>query len=51
MNAQFRIVIPAGIAGADRPRTRIQTPWMDLSLPSLALDPRFPAGMTSLCVI
>ena len=24
---------------------------MDLSLPSLALDTRFPAGMTSLCII
>ncbi|WP_322274141.1 hypothetical protein [Methylicorpusculum sp.] len=44
MNAQFRIVIPAGIDG-------IQAPWMDLSLPSLALDPRFPARMTSLYVI
>jgi len=25
----------------------IQTPWMDMSLPSMALDTRFPAGMTS----
>jgi hypothetical protein len=37
----FKIVIPAWIAG-------IQTPWMDLNLPSMALDTRFPAGMTSL---
>jgi hypothetical protein len=28
----FKIVIPAWIAG-------IQSPWMDLSLPSMALDP------------
>jgi hypothetical protein len=40
----IRIVIPAWIAG-------IQTPWMDFSLPSLALDTRFPAGMTSLRII
>jgi len=33
-------VIPAGIAG-------IQTTWMYLSLPSMALDTRFPAGMTN----
>jgi hypothetical protein len=33
MNTQPQIVIPAGIAG-------IQTPWMDLSLPSMALDTR-----------
>jgi len=33
-------VIPAGIAG-------IQTTWTYLSLPSMALDTRFPAGMTS----
>jgi hypothetical protein len=39
-----RIVIPAGIAG-------IQAPWMDLSLPSMALDTRFLAGMTSLRII
>ena len=38
------IVIPAWIAG-------IQAPWMDLSLPSLALDTRFPAGMTSFFII
>jgi len=37
----FKHVIPAGIAG-------IQTPWMDFRLPSMALDTRFPAGMTSL---
>jgi hypothetical protein len=35
------IVIPAWIAG-------IQASWMDLSSPSMALDTRFPAGMTSL---
>jgi hypothetical protein len=35
------IVIPAWIAGN-------QEPWMDLSLPSMALDARFPAGMTAL---
>ncbi|GEM_PF-1687802 len=40
MITQFKIVIPAGIAG-------IQAPWMVLSLPSLVLDTRFPAGMTS----
>jgi hypothetical protein len=34
----------SGIAG-------IQAPWMDLSLPSMALDTRFPAGMTSLRLI
>ncbi|MGZ8161815.1 MAG: hypothetical protein ACXWTT_02990 [Methylobacter sp.] len=33
------VVVPAGIAG-------IQAPWMDRSLPSMALDTRFPAGMT-----
>jgi hypothetical protein len=33
-------VIPAGIAG-------IQTTWTYLSLPSMALDTRFPAGMTN----
>jgi len=33
-------VIPAGIAG-------IQTTWMYLSSPSMALDTRFPAGMTN----
>jgi hypothetical protein len=26
-------------------------PWMDLSLPSMALDTRFPAGMTSSDII
>jgi len=31
MNAQFRLVISAGIAG-------IQAPWMDFSLPTLALE-------------
>ncbi len=35
------IVIPAWIAG-------IQSPWTDLSIPSMALDARFPAGMTVL---
>jgi hypothetical protein len=39
-----RIVIPAWIAG-------IQGPWMDLSLTSLALDTRYPAGMTSFFII
>ena len=29
-----------------RPRKRIQAPWMGLSLPSTALDTRFPASMT-----
>jgi hypothetical protein len=33
-------VIPSWIAV-------IQAPWMDISLPSMALDTRFPAGMTS----
>ena len=33
-------VIPAGIAG-------IQATWKYLSSPSMALDTRFPAGMTS----
>ncbi|MCQ8105773.1 hypothetical protein NP590_16810 [Methylomonas sp. SURF-2] len=33
-------VIPAGIAG-------IQAPWMDRSLPSMALDARFQADMTA----
>jgi hypothetical protein len=37
----FKIVIPVWIAG-------IQAPWTDLSLLSMALDTRFPAGMTSL---
>jgi hypothetical protein len=36
-----KIVIPAWIAG-------IQAPWMGLSLPSMVLDTRFPAGMTGL---
>jgi len=40
----FKIVIPAWIAG-------IQAPWMDFSLPSMALDTRFPAGMTSFRII
>jgi len=44
MITQFKIVIPAGIAG-------IQAPGMDFSLPSMALDTRFPAGMTSLRII
>jgi hypothetical protein len=39
-----KIVIPAWIAGT-------QFPWMDLSLPSMVLDTRFPAGMTSLALI
>jgi hypothetical protein len=39
-----KIVIPAWIAG-------IQAPWMDLSLPSMALDTRFPASMTSVGII
>jgi hypothetical protein len=30
---------------------RIQAPWMDLSLPSMALDTRFPAGMTILILM
>jgi len=29
----------------------IQNPWMDFSLPSMARDTRFPAGMTSLHII
>ena len=33
-------VIPAGIAG-------IQATWTYLSSPSMALDTRFPAGMTN----
>jgi hypothetical protein len=36
----LKSVIPAWIAG-------IQATWMYLSLPSLALDTRFPAGMTN----
>jgi hypothetical protein len=28
-----------------------QTPWMDLSLPSMALDTHFPSGMTSFLII
>ncbi|WP_411728111.1 hypothetical protein [Methyloglobulus sp.] len=39
MQLFLKAVIPAGIAG-------IQVPWMASSLPSLALDTRFPAGMT-----
>ncbi len=38
------LFIPAGIAG-------IQIPWMDLSLPSMAQDARFPAGMTNSRII
>ena len=26
----------------------IQIPWMDFGLPSMALDTRFPAGMTNI---
>jgi hypothetical protein len=37
------LVIPAGIAG-------IQIPWMDLSLPSMALDARFPAPRVKIVV-
>jgi len=37
----IQYVVPAGIAG-------IQAPWMGLSLPSMALDARFPAGMTGM---
>jgi hypothetical protein len=62
MNTIFNIVIPAWIhSGLSCPepfglmqiRSRricagIQAPWMDLSLPSMALDTRFPAGMTGL---
>ena len=61
----FRIVIPAWIhSGLSCPKPyglmqirsrRIcagtQAPWMDLSLPSMALNTRFPAGMTSLRII
>jgi hypothetical protein len=35
----LKAVISAGIAG-------IQAPWMVRSLPFMALDTRFPAGMT-----
>jgi len=41
-----KLVIPAGIAG-------IQATWTYLSSPSMALDTRFPAGMTTpehLCI-
>jgi hypothetical protein len=34
-----KVVIPAGIAG-------IQATWMYSGSPSMALDTRFPAGMT-----
>jgi hypothetical protein len=34
-----KIVIPAWTTG-------VQAPWMDLSLPFMALDTRFPVGMT-----
>jgi hypothetical protein len=44
MTTLSKIVIPAWIAG-------IQAPWMDLSLPSMALDTRFPASMTSFRII
>jgi len=44
-NVEFiRQSFPAWIAG-------IQSPWMGLSLPSMALDTRFPAGMTNLRII
>ncbi|MFZ2168557.1 MAG: hypothetical protein WAW61_02855 [Methylococcaceae bacterium] len=36
----YKFVIPAGIAG-------IQITWKYLRSPSMALDTRFPAGMTS----
>ncbi|MEQ1636050.1 MAG: hypothetical protein ABL903_05110 [Methylococcales bacterium] len=39
MQLFLKVVIPAGIAG-------IQATGMSRSLPSLALDTRFPAGMT-----
>ncbi|WP_411725872.1 hypothetical protein [Methyloglobulus sp.] len=39
MQLFLKAVIPAGIAG-------IQAPWMAWNLPSMALDTRFPAGMT-----
>ncbi|MDD5266088.1 MAG: hypothetical protein PHO08_03020 [Methylococcales bacterium] len=44
MITKLKIVIPAWIAG-------IQSPRMDLSLPSMALDTRYPAGMTSFRII
>jgi hypothetical protein len=58
----YKIVIPAWIHvrlscltpfGLMQIRSRricagIQSPWMDLNLPSMALDTRFPAGMTGL---
>jgi len=60
-----KIVIPAGIhSGLSCPepfglmqiRSRricagIQAPWMGLRLPSMALDARFPAGMTKSRII
>jgi len=43
-----------GLIGGIRSRAltgaEIQTPWTDRSLPSVALDTRFPAGMTSLFI-
>jgi hypothetical protein len=44
MYALPKTVIPAWIAG-------IQTPGMVQSSPSLALDARFPAGMTDFLLI
>ncbi|WP_411728594.1 hypothetical protein [Methyloglobulus sp.] len=56
MQLFLKAVIPAGIGGKDSlcssalpPSMEvagIQAPWMARSLPSLALDTRFPAGMT-----
>ena len=44
MTTLSKIVIPAWIAG-------IQAPGMDFSLPSMALDIRFPASMMSYRII
>jgi hypothetical protein len=41
LNYIAKSVVSAGIA-------ETQTPWTDRSLPSMALDTRFPAGMTNL---
>ena len=61
MITQSKIVIPAWTTAKDggsaagkqelAPLAGIQAPWMDLSLPSMALDTHFPASMTSLCII
>ena len=58
MQLFLKAVIPAwttakdGGSAADKqelaPLAGIQSPWMASSLPSMALDTRFPAGMTHL---